>query len=63
MTYTPLFDHQHHITEVRKGKGPHIAEYFCVQCQRHIAWLSREEYRQWQRKMPCLANAPRKLFK
>ena len=37
--------HLQHQAIVRKGTGPHAGQLFCIQCQRHITWLSRSEYR------------------
>lgn len=38
--------HLQHQATVRKGSGPHAGQLFCVECQRHITWLSKSEYRQ-----------------
>lgn len=37
--------HMKHIAEVRAGSGPHAGELFCLECQRHIVWLTAEEYK------------------
>jgi hypothetical protein len=37
--------HLQHQAIVREGVGPHAGQLFCVECQRHIMWLSRAEYK------------------
>jgi hypothetical protein len=33
-----------HPVEVREGTGPHIAEIFCIKCQKHVQWMSKQDY-------------------
>jgi len=39
----PLQRHLTHRSEIRPGSGPHPAQYYCLQCQKHIAWLNRAQ--------------------
>lgn len=41
MKPTPFQRHFGHNVEVRSGSGPHAAQWYCVQCQKHVAWISR----------------------
>ena len=38
--------HQHdtHLVEVRAGKAHNAGQLFCIECQKHIKWLSRQDY-------------------
>lgn len=36
--------HLTHPVEVRPGKAHNAGQLFCVQCQKHIQWLSRQDY-------------------
>lgn len=36
--------HYDHPAEVRPGRGPHRAQLYCIQCKKHIKWLSKLEY-------------------
>jgi hypothetical protein len=36
--------HDTHPVEVRPGKAHNAGQLFCVQCQKHIQWLSRQDY-------------------
>jgi hypothetical protein len=35
--------HDDHETEVRAGSGPHAARLWCVKCNRHIQWITRDQ--------------------
>ena len=36
--------HDTHAVEVRAGKGPHVGQLYCVECQKWIQWLSPRDY-------------------
>lgn len=41
---TPQQRHHTHPVIVRPGRGPHPGELYCVQCEKHVQWLSRTHY-------------------
>jgi hypothetical protein len=41
----PNSDHSAHLTTVLPGTGPHAGKIHCVTCNRHVRWLTKEEYR------------------
>lgn len=45
MPITVLTKHDRHQTRIHltKGLGPHYAALRCVDCNKHIQWLSRQE--------------------
>ena len=47
VTLTPeQIKHKHdaHQVEVRVGKAHNAGQLFCTECQKHIQWLSRQDY-------------------
>jgi hypothetical protein len=41
----PIQDrHLTHPVEVRPGKAHNAGQLFCIECQKHIQWLSRQDY-------------------
>jgi hypothetical protein len=42
--FEPLKKHATHPAEVREGNGPHPAQYWCTQCDCHIAWMNKDDY-------------------
>jgi hypothetical protein len=36
--------HDTHPVEVRPGKAHNAGQLFCIECQKHIQWLSRADY-------------------
>ena len=36
--------HDSHAVEVRAGKAHNAGELYCTECQKHIQWLSRQDY-------------------
>jgi hypothetical protein len=38
-------NHENHECEVRPGSGPHAARLWCVQCNKHIQWITRDQDR------------------
>jgi hypothetical protein len=36
--------HLTHQVEVRPGKAHNAGELYCTECQKHIQWLSRQDY-------------------
>ena len=36
--------HDTHQVEVRPGKAHNAGQLFCIECQKHIQWLSRRDY-------------------
>jgi len=47
MRIPPLKKHNTHRAEVRAGVGPHRAQYYCLDCNKHISWLSKSEFTVW----------------
>ena len=43
----PKANHTHtgHVTQVLPGSGPHAGKIHCVTCNRHVRWLTKDEYR------------------
>ena len=39
----PLIKHQEHRVEIRPTATKHPAQYWCLDCNKHIAWLSKQE--------------------
>lgn len=39
---TPV-NHDNHEVEVRPGSGPHAARLWCVNCNKHIQWITRDQ--------------------
>jgi hypothetical protein len=39
----PLHQHEEHQAEIRPGKGPHLARFWCLDCNCHIAWVKRSQ--------------------
>ena len=35
--------HMKHQAQVLDGKGPHAGQLFCLECQKHIMWLTKQE--------------------
>lgn len=46
--FEPLKNHAKHPAEVREGNGPHPAQYWCTQCDCHIAWMNKEDYKTYK---------------
>ena len=40
---TPQQRHAQHQVEVRPGSGPHPAQLWCRQCQRHVQWITQAQ--------------------
>lgn len=36
-------NHDNHEVEVRPGSGPHAARLWCVKCNKHIQWITRDQ--------------------
>lgn len=49
---TPQQRHAQHETELRPGTGPHAARLWCVQCQKHIQWVTQSQAQLLQQIMP-----------
>lgn len=49
---TPQAKHANHPTELRPGVGPHAARLWCVQCRKHIQWVSKIQSDQIQQLFP-----------
>jgi hypothetical protein len=43
----PKANHTHtgHVTAILPGSGPHAGKIHCVTCNRHVRWLTKDEYR------------------
>ena len=41
--YEPTKRHLTHPAEIRVGRGPHLAELYCLKCHKHIKWLTEKE--------------------
>jgi hypothetical protein len=39
----PLERHQTHSVEIRKGSGNHSAQFYCIECEKHVSWLSKTD--------------------
>ncbi len=39
----PRVNHDNHEVEVRPGQGPHAARLWCVECDKHIQWITRDQ--------------------
>lgn len=39
----PLEKHKDHEVEIRPGVGHHAAQYWCVSCNKWVAWLSKQD--------------------
>jgi hypothetical protein len=39
----PMIRHQDHQTQIRPGRGPHRAMYWCTKCNMFIAWVARDD--------------------
>ena len=44
IAYRIKHKHDTHAVEVRPGKAHNAGELFCTECQKHIQWLSRQDY-------------------
>jgi len=44
--YIPLRQHSGHQAEIRAGVGPHKAQYWCLDCDCHIAWVKQSHLNQ-----------------
>jgi hypothetical protein len=42
----PLVKHADHQVEIRAGKGKHFGQYYCIDCDKWVAWISGPEYYQ-----------------
>lgn len=40
----PLEKHKNHQVEIRPGVGKHLAQYWCLDCNKWIAWVSKKDY-------------------
>ena len=43
MKQVPLIRHRDHKTEIRPGRGPHSAMYWCIRCNMFIAWVAKAD--------------------
>jgi hypothetical protein len=43
-THLAKHKHDQHPVEVRPGKAHNAGQLFCVECQKHIQWLSQQDY-------------------
>jgi len=43
-TYLAKHKHDQHQVEVRPGKAHNAGQLFCIECQKHIQWLSKQDY-------------------
>jgi hypothetical protein len=41
---TPQQRHHTHPVIIRPGRGPHAGEIYCVQCKKHVQWLTQQAY-------------------
>ena len=41
--YNPWHRHRNHQTRVLPGTGPHVAKYWCVKCNKFIAWIDQAD--------------------
>lgn len=39
----PKEKHRTHQIEVRPGVGPHLAQYWCVTCNKWVDWLNKKD--------------------
>lgn len=39
----PRVNHNNHEVEVRPGTGPHAARLWCVECDQHVQWITRDQ--------------------
>jgi len=63
MKHEPLKKHANHTAQIRKSKsGPHPAEYYCLDCNKHIAWMSKEEFKRYNSMPLTLDMAMRTTF-
>ena len=38
---SPIDKHSKHQVEIKLGQGPHAGQYWCLECNHHIAWISK----------------------
>lgn len=56
----PFEQHADHEAYVLKCQsGPHPAEYRCRTCNQHVGWMSKQDFKIWQRLPHTLASATR----
>lgn len=39
----PLIKHGAHNVEIRRTSNHHAAQYWCLDCNKHVSWLSKQE--------------------